>query len=128
MAAALRRVRGVTSATADRQEAVVYRDPKICSDQGLVDAVRRAGYFARVSKTAQCRIAVDMHGGGSSNRVSQALFSVQGVKSLRLYDQKVARVTYDPDQADKKRMVAALKHAGFDKARVLAEKPAASAR
>ena len=88
MAAALRRVRGVSSASADRRGAIVYRDPRTCSDQSLIDAVRRAGYSARIAKNDRCRIRVDMTCDGCSRRVSSALLRVRGVKALALERQQ----------------------------------------
>lgn len=119
MAAALRRVRGVISATADRREAVVTRDPRTCSTQSLIDAVRRAGYSARVATTERCRIEVDMACDGCTRRVSSALFRAGGVKSLRLYDKRIARVTYDPERTTESKLVQAVRQAGFANARLV---------
>ena len=116
MAAALRRVRGVISATADNRQAVVQRDPKIASDQDLVSAVQGAGYRASVLRVERCRIDVDMRGDDGIRRVTAAIVKVPGVKSLALVGKRVARVDYDPRRTSEQKLVDAVRRAGFRQA------------
>ena len=118
MAAALRRVRGVTSATADKRQAVVQRDPVVASDQDLVQAVQDVGYGARVLRLERCRIDADMTGDDGIRRVTAAIVKVPGVKSLALVGKRVARVDYDPHRTSEQKLVDVVRSAGFRNARL----------
>jgi len=109
-------VRGVSSATADKRQAVVQRDPNVASDQDLINAVQGAGYGARVLRVERCRINVDMSCAGCTTRVTSAIVRIPGVKSLALVGKRVARVDYDPRRTSEQKLVDAVRRAGFRQA------------
>ena len=116
MAAALRRVRGVVSATVDkrRSEAVVTRRRGTAPGSELTRAVRRVGYGATVIPTVKTTLRVaDMGCSGCPEKVQAALQRVAGVRGVRMPSRTEAVVYYDRRRVSTTQLVQAVKRSGF---------------
>ena len=116
MAAALRRVRGVVSATVNKRksEAVVTRRRGTAPGTQLTQAVRRAGYSATVIPTVMATLTVaDMGCSGCPEKVQAALRRVAGVRGVRMPSRTEAVVYYDCRRVSTSQLVQAVKRSGF---------------
>jgi copper chaperone CopZ len=114
--AALRRVRGVQSASVDRRrdEATVIRLQGQASNQELVAAVRRVGYSASMIPVKNVTLSVsNMDRQGASERVRAALTRVPGVREVSVSGRNVAKVSYDNRRTDQNGLIRACQRAGF---------------
>jgi len=116
VAAALRRVRGVVSATVDkrRSEAVVTRRRGTAPGTELTSAVRRVGYGATVVPTVKTTFSVaDMGCSGCPEKVQAALRRVAGVRDVRMPSRTEAVVYYDRRRVSTSQLVQAVSRCGF---------------
>ena len=116
MVAALRRVRGVVSATVDkrRSEAIVTRRRGTAPGSELTQAVRRAGYSATVSPTTRTILEVEgMTCGGCPEKVQAALERVSGVRAVRMPSDTEAVIYYDSRRVSQAQLVQAVSRCGF---------------
>ncbi|MFV1958679.1 MAG: heavy-metal-associated domain-containing protein [Planctomycetota bacterium] len=113
---ALRRVRGVSYAHVNRtkDEATVIRQVGTASDLQLENAVRNAGYGAKVIPIDSMTLTVsNMTGQGAPDRMKRTLQRVPGVRGVAVEKRKVARVQYDRRRTSRTKILQAVKRAGF---------------
>ncbi len=117
MAAALRAVKGVTSAIVapTGTEATVLRKAGVGRDGDLTSAVHKAGYGASIIQTATLKLTVTgLECGDCEARADRALRAVAGARRVTVSKRtKTARVLYETEATTPARIQAALKKAGF---------------
>jgi copper chaperone CopZ len=109
-------VRGVKTASVDRtrDEAWVVRQVGQASDGDLLRAVVKAGYSAyRLPIEAVSIDVSDMDCGGCPQRVRAAIQRVEGVRTVMLRDERMARVYFDARRASPGEILDAVRTAGF---------------
>jgi Cu+-exporting ATPase len=111
---ALAAIDGVTepAACAQSKTAKLAYNPKKVKDQQVIAAINKAGF-----KVADETVTVKVDGmtcGACSDKVSQKLASVKGVKDQKVcHDSKQAVVTFDPAKVSQKDVLAAIDATGF---------------
>ena len=110
-------MRGVVSCEIDRacDEATVVRRRGTASGAVLVEAVKRAGYEARVIPTL--RLALDVPGmgcNGCPERVQEALARRRGVRGLLFPTRTKVVVFYDGRRLTHTELMATIRATGFE--------------